>query len=89
MKYQEISEAYRLLQNLKAKFRYIQIHTENIKKRLYDPYETELDRWQWEMLNQYEILNNKYALKIFANEIKEVRKLIKKLNRKQNIKEHQ
>lgn len=56
---------------------------------MYDPYETELDRWQWEMLNQYEILNNRYSLKIFANEIKEVRKLIKKLNRKQNIKEHQ
>lgn len=89
MKYQEISEAYRRLQNLKAKFRYIQIYTENIKKRLYDPYDTELDRWQWEMLNQYEILNNRYVLKIFANEIKEVRKLIKKLNRKQNIKEHQ
>ena len=89
MKYQEISEAYRRLQNLKAKFRYIQINTENIKKRIYDPYETELDRWKWEMLNQYEILNNRYALKIFANEIKEVRKLIKKLNRKQNIKEHQ
>lgn len=41
------------------------------------------------MLNQYEILNSRYALKIFTNEIKEVRKLIKKLNRKQNIKEHQ
>lgn len=89
MKYQEISEAYRRLQNLKSKFRYIQINTETIKKRIYDPYETELDKWQWEMLNQYEILNNRYALKIFANEIKEVRKLIKKLNRKQNIKEHQ
>lgn len=89
MKYQEISEAYRRLKNLKSKFRYIQINTENIKKRIYDPYETELDRWQWEMLNQYEILNNRYVLKIFANEIKEVRKLIKKLNRKQNIKEHQ
>lgn len=89
MKYQEISEAYKQLKNLKAKFRYIQINIENIKKRIYDPYETELDRWQWEMLNQYEILNNRYALKIFANEIKEVRKLIKKLNRKQNIKEHQ
>ena len=46
MKYQEISEAYRRLQNLKSKFRYIQINTENIKKRIYDPYETELDRWQ-------------------------------------------
>ncbi len=46
MKYQEISEAYRRLQNLKEKFRYIQINTENIKKRIYDPYETELDRWQ-------------------------------------------
>ena len=82
MKYQEISEAYRRLKNLKAKFRYIQINTETIKKRIYDPYETELDRCQWEMLNQYEIFNNRYARKIFANEIKEVRKLIKKIKQK-------
>lgn len=71
------NEAYIRLKNLKAKFRYIQTNTKNIKKRIYDPYETELDRWQWEMLNQYEILNNRYALKIFVNEIKEVCKLIK------------
>jgi len=89
MKYQEISEAYRRLQELKEKFRYWQLGTENIKKRIYDPYETELDRHQWEMCNQYEILENRYVLKNLENEIKEVRKLIKQLNRKQNIKEQQ
>ena len=88
MKCPEISEAYEQLQNLKVKFRYWQLDTENIKKRIYDPYETELDRRQWEMHNQYEILDNRYVLKNLENEIKEVRKLIKKLNRKQNIKEH-
>ena len=86
MKCKEISEAYKRLQNLKAKFRYIQIGTENIKKRIYDPYETELDRWQWEMQNQYEILDNRYALKDLENEIKEIRKTIKKMNKKQSLK---
>ncbi len=88
MKCPEISEAYERLQNLKRKFRYWQLGTENIKKRIYDPYETELDRYQWEMHNQYEILDNRYVLKNLENEIKEVRKLIKQLNKKQNIKEY-
>jgi len=86
MKYKEISEAYKQLQNLKAKFRYWQLGTENIKKSSYDPYETELDKYQWEMRNQYEILNNKDILKDLKNEIKEVRKTIKKLNKEQNQK---
>lgn len=86
MKYKEISEAYKQLQNLKAKFRYWQLGTENIKKRIYDPYETELDRHQWEMRNQYEILENRYVLKNIENEIKEVRKTIKKMNKEQNQK---
>lgn len=83
MKHKEISEAYKRLQNLKAKFRYWQLGTENIKKRIYDPYETELDRHQWEMHNQYEILDNRYVLKNLENEIKEVRKTIKKMNKEQ------
>lgn len=86
MKHKEISEAYKRLQNLKSKFRYWQICTENIKKRIYDPYETELDRRQWEMHNQYEILDNRYILKGLENEIKEVRKTIKKMNKEQNQK---
>ena len=86
MKYKEISEAYKQLQNLKAKFRYWQLGTENIKKRIYDPYETELDRHQWEMHNQYEILDNRYILKDLENEIRELRKTIKKMNKEQNKK---
>ena len=86
MKYKEISEAYKRLQNLKTKFRYWQLGTENIKKRIYDPYETEFDRHQWEMHNQYEILDNRYVLKDLENEIKEVRKIIKKMNKEQNKK---
>jgi len=86
MKYKDISEAYKKMSQLKEKFRYWQLGTENIKKRIYDPYETELDRHQWEMRNQYEILENRCVLKDLENEIKELRKTIKKMNREQNFK---
>jgi len=86
MKYEDISEAYKKMSQLKEKFRYWQLGTENIKKRIYDPYETELDRHQWEMRNQYEILENRCVLKDLENEIKELRKTIKKMNREQNFK---
>jgi len=86
MKYKEISDANKKMSQLKEKFRYWQRGTENIKKRIYDPYETELDRHQWEMHNQYEILDNRYVLKDLENEIKELRKTIKKMNREQNFK---
>lgn len=86
MKYKEISDANKEMSQLKEKFRYWQLGTENIKKRIYDPYETEFDRHQWEMHNQYEILNNRYVLKDLENKIKELRKTIKKLSREQNFK---
>ena len=86
MKYKEISDANRKLIQLKEKFRYWQLGTENIKERIYDPYETELDRHQWEMRNQYEILENRVVLKNIEKEIKELRKTIKKMNREQNFK---
>jgi hypothetical protein len=86
MKYKEISDANRKLIQLKEKFRYWQLGTENIKERIYDPYETELDRHQWEMRNQYEILENRVVLKDIEKEIKELRKTIKKMNREQNFK---
>lgn len=86
MKYKEISDANKKMSQLKTKFRYWQIGTENIKKRIYDPYETELDRHQWEMHNQYEILENRHVLKDLENEIKELRKTIKKMSREQNFK---
>lgn len=86
MKYKEISDANRKLIQLKEKFRYWQLGTENIKERIYDPYETELDRHQWEIRNQYEILENRVVLKDIEKEIKELRKTIKKMNREQNFK---
>ena len=84
--YVYIGDAYKDLKMLKEKFRYWQLGTENIKKRIYDPYETEFDRHRWEMHNQYEILENRYVLKDLENEIKELRKIIKKMNREQNLK---
>ena len=86
IQYKEISDANKEMSQLKEKFRYWQLGTENIKKRIYDPYETELDRHQWEMHNQYEILENRYVLKDLEKEIRELRKIIKKLNREQNLK---
>ena len=85
-KFENIKEAYKKISQLKEKFRYWQLGTENIKEKIYDPYETELDRHQWEMHNQYEILENRCVLKDLENEIKEVRKIIKQMNREQNKK---
>jgi len=85
MKYPEISEANKKLNYLKFKFRYIQCNTEIIKKRVYNPCETDLDKYQWEMHNQQEIWINRSALKNLEKEIKELRKAIKKMNRKQNL----
>ena len=86
IQYKEISDANKEMSQLKEKFRYWQLGTENIKKRIYDPYETELDRHQWEIHNQYEILENRCVLKDLENEIKELRKTIKKMNKEQNLK---
>ena len=81
-----IGAAYKDLKILKEKFRYWQRNTEIIKERIYDPYETELDRRQWEMRNQYEILENRVILKDLEKEIKELRKTIKKMDKEQNLK---
>ena len=86
MKYKEISEANKKLDYLKLKFRWWQVNTEIIKQRIYDSYETDLDRHQWEMRNQEEIWINRGVLKKLVNEIKELRKTIKKMNREQNLK---
>ena len=86
MKYKEISDANKKLGYLKLKFRWWQCNTEIIKQRIYNPYETDLDRHQWEMRNQQEIWINRSVLKKLENEIKELRKNIKKMNREQNFK---
>ena len=86
MKYPEISEAYKRLGYLKQKFRWWQCNTEIIKQRIYDPYETDLDKWQWEKSNQQEIWYNRYVLKDLENKIRALRKSIKQMNREQNEK---
>lgn len=86
MKFKEISEANKKLEYLKSKFRWIQRNTEIIKQRIYDPYETDLDKHQWEICNQQEIWANRYCLKHLEKEIKEIRKTIKKMNKEQNLK---
>ena len=86
MKCKEISEANKKLEYLKSKFRRIQCSTELIKQRIYDPYETDLDKHQWEMSNQQEIWANRGCLRSLEKEIKEIRKTIKKMNKKQNLK---
>jgi len=86
MKFKEISEANKKLEYLKSKFRWIQRSTEIIKQRIYDPYETDLDKRQWEMHNQQGIWANRYCLKHLEKEIKKLRKIIKKMNKEQNLK---
>lgn len=86
MKCPEISKARGKLSYLKLKFRWWQRNTEIIKQRIYDPYETDLDKHQWEMRNQQEICINRYSLKKLEKEIKELRKNIKKMDREQNLK---
>jgi hypothetical protein len=51
-----------------------------------NPYETDLDKHQWEIRNQQEIWANRYCLKHLEKEIKEIRKTIKKMNKEQNLK---
>lgn len=79
-----IGAAYEDLKRLKEKFRYWQLNTEILKREVYDPYDTDLSKWDWEMDIQYQIDDNKYILRNLEKEIKELRKIIKKMNREQN-----
>lgn len=87
--YTSISEAITDLNELKEKFRYYQRCQENAKRDLlmYDPYDYEdedVSKEEHERRYYAEIEDNKYILRHLEYDIKELRKIVKNLNRKQN-----
>ena len=87
--YTSISEAILDLEILKEKFRYCQSRQESAKRDLlmYDPYDYEdedVSKEEHERRYYAEIEANKYTLRHLEYDIKELRKIVKNLNRKQN-----
>jgi len=79
-----VGAAYRDLRKIKLAYRYWQLNTEILKKETYDPYDTYLSKYDWEMDIQHQINDNKYELKRLEKKIRELHKIIRKLNREQN-----
>ena len=82
-----ISDLVHKIEDLKEKYRYYQRCQEHARHNIlfWDPYDG-LDKEQHEIYWSCVIGSNKLILTNIQNEIKEVRKQIKKLNREQNIK---
>ena len=79
-----IGAAYNDLRKAKEAYRYWQLNTEILKREVYDPYDTDLSKWDWEMDIQYQIDDNKYTLRNLEKRIRELHKIIKKMNKEQN-----
>ena len=85
MKEQELSIKIKELKSLREKYRYFQISIDTIKNELWDPYDyPNLDRDIWEKQKIEEIKIRGQVLKDLEEEIREVKKYIKKLNKEQN-----
>ena len=82
-----ISDLIHKLEDLKEKYNYYQRCQENARHDIliWDPYDG-MTKEQHEIYWSHIINENKYILNNLQNEIKEVRKNIKKLNREQNEK---
>lgn len=85
MKEQELSIKVKELKRLREKYRYFQISIDIIKNEPWDPYDyLNLDKDIWEKQTIEEIKIRGQILKYLEEEIKEVKKHIKKLNKEQN-----
>ena len=85
MKEQEISTKLKELKSLREKYRYFQVSIDIIKDELWDPYDyPNLDKDIWEKQTIEEIKSRGQILKHLEEEIREVKKHIKKLNKEQN-----
>ena len=85
MKEQELSNKINELKSLREKYRYFQISIDTIKNELWDPYDyPNLDKDIWEKQTIEEIKTRGQVLKHLEEEIREVKKHIKKLNKEQN-----
>ena len=85
MKEQELSNKLKELKSLKEKYRYFQVSIDIIKNELWDPYDyPNLDKDIWEKQTIEEIKIRGQILKHLEEEIREIKKHIKKLNKEQN-----
>ena len=85
MKEQELSSKLKELKSLREKYRYFQISIDIIKNELWDPYDyPNLDKDIWEKQTIEEIKIRGQILKHLEEQIRELKKHIKKLNKEQN-----
>lgn len=85
MKEQELSSKIKELKSLREKYRDFQISIDTIKNELWDPYDyPNLDKDIWENQKIEEIKIRGQILKHLEEEIRELKKHIKKLNKEQN-----
>lgn len=85
MKEEELSESIKRLKNFKEKFRYHQINIDILKESYWDPYDHfYIDKDVWEKQKIEEIKSEGQILRHLENDIKEIKKHIKQLNREQN-----
>jgi len=86
--YEWIGEAYEDMRSLKEEYTYLKKYQEQLKKDYNNwpgPPES-FSKTIWEESINEQIIFNREELKSKENEIKELRKIIKKLNREQNAK---
>jgi len=85
MKEQELSNKLKELKSLREKYRYFQISIDIIKNELWDPFDyPNFDKDIWEKQTIEEIKIRGQVLKHLEEQIREVKKHIKKLNKDQN-----
>ena len=85
MKEQELSNKLKELKSLREKYRYFQVSIDIIKNELWDPYDyPNLDKDIWEKQTIEEIKIRGQVLKDLEEQIRELKKHIKKLNKEQN-----
>ena len=85
MKEVELSKSIQRLKNLKEKYRYQQLDIDILKELSWDSYEHfYIDKDVWERRKIEEIKSRGKFLKTLEEEIKNIKKHIKQLNREQN-----
>lgn len=85
VKEEELSKSIENLKKLKEKYRYHQINIDILKESYWDPYDHfYIDKDVWESRKIEEIKFQGQILKTLEEEIKNLRKHIKQLNREQN-----
>ena len=85
MKEYELSNKLKELKSLREKYRYFQISIDIINNEIWDPYDyPNVDKDIWEIQTIEEIKSRGQILKHLEEQIRELKKHIKKLNKEQN-----